>query len=275
MTKILFIIAGLLPLTIIAQVNCNVFKYQKDEYCFKACEHANQGAELPQGSKASQQKFDQAIKLCPTMDYAFFEKSVPYLKNGQFIEWKKLIDQAVNLNPRAHLGYRGWCRYQFLRDYKGAIQDFEKLDSLSDYDIGYSINGDYHLQVARALCYKFSGDRKKAIDIIEQQLITKDYLPMNYDYLHLGVLKFETQDFDGATQWLTKAIAFNDYLAETYYFLALVYKQKGDLGEFMTYMEKAKIFYQKNYRRFDGYTHPADKIYLADIERELASVKKK
>jgi tetratricopeptide (TPR) repeat protein len=256
-----------------AQVNCNVYKFKNDEACYKACEEANAAAELYQGSKESQIKFDKAIKLCPTMDYAYFEKAVPYLKNGDFIAWKKLIDKAVELNPTSHLGYRGWCRYQFLRDYKGAIRDIEQLDSIINYDIGYSINGDYHLQVARALCYKALGDKQKAIAIMEKQLAVEGYTIMPYDYLHLGVLKLETNDLAGAIDYLKKEIAYNDYLAETYYFLGLAYKQQNALADFMTAMEKAKVFYLKGYKRRDVYTHPADKVYLSDIDEELASLK--
>lgn len=274
MKRVSLLFVLVFPLTGAAQMNCNVFKLQDDQPCFKACEEANAAAELYQGSKASQMKFDKAIELCPSMDYAYFEKAVPYLKNGDFIQWKILIDKAVELNPEGRLGYRGWCRYQFLRDYKGAIRDIEKLDSMLNYDIGWSVNGDYHLQVARALCYKALGDRQKAIAIIEEQLAVKDYRPLNYDYLHLGVLKLETNDIAGAIEYLKKQIAYNDYLAETYYFLALAYRQQGDLGEFMTNLEKAKVFYLKGYKRHDFYTHPADKVYLADIERELASIKK-
>ena len=62
------------------------------------------------------------------------------------------MNKAVALDPKEHLPYRGWCRYQFFRDYEGAIQDIERLDSLSKYDIGYSVNAEYHLHIARALC---------------------------------------------------------------------------------------------------------------------------
>ncbi len=199
------------------------------------------------------------------------EKSVPYLKRGDFISWKKLIDKAVALNPREHLGYRGWCRYQFLRDYEGAIRDIEKLDSMTIHDIGYSVNADYHLNIAKALCYKALGQKNKAIEIIENQLAQKDYSPLTYDYFHLGVLKMETGDTDGGIAYLNKSIEFNDYLAEPYYYLGLIYKKQNMISEFKEYMEKAKAYYLKGYKRFDPYTHPMDKIYLADIENELTT----
>lgn len=140
--------------------------------CYEACVTATEG-EAGQGTKASQLQFDKAIELCPSFDYAYFEKAVPYLKRGDFITWRKLIDKAVELNPTGHLGYRGWCKYQFIRDYRGAIRDLEKLDSLTSFDIGYSINGDYQLNIAKALCYKALGQKTKAIEIIENQITQK------------------------------------------------------------------------------------------------------
>jgi len=268
MKRGLFILFIISPLYTYSQPNCNVYKTNNNQPCFEACVTATEG-EAGQGTKASQLQFDKAIELCPSFDYAYFEKAVPYLKRGDFITWRKLIDRAVELNPTGHLGYRGWCKYQFVRDYRGAIKDLEKLDSLISYDIGYSINGDYQLNIAKALCYKALGQKSKAVEIIENQLAQKGYTPMTYDYLHLGVLKMETGDTNGGIEYLKKSIAFNDYLAEPYYYLGLIYKRQNLTKESKENMEKAKTYYLKGYKRFDPYTHPMDKVYLADIEREL------
>ncbi len=269
MIKFSSLVFTIITLNSFAQPNCNVYKMKNDEPCYQACLKASEAAELPQGSRKSQLLFDEAISQCPTFDYAYAEKATPYLKRGDFLTWKKLIDQAVQLNPLGQLGYRGWCRFQFLRDYKGAIADLEKLASLTKFDIGYCQNGDYHLNVAKALCYKALGEKKKAIEIIEKQLVQKDYSPMTYDYLHLGVLKMETGDTQQAIDYLKKSIAYNDYLAEPYYYLGLIYKNQNFKKEFKENMEKAKVYYLKGYKRADPYTHPMDKIFLSDIEREL------
>ncbi|MFN7259933.1 MAG: tetratricopeptide repeat protein [Cyclobacteriaceae bacterium] len=258
-----------LALVAFAEPNCNVYKMENNMTCYEACVLATTGGG-EQGSRKSQEKFDKAIEQCPTLDYAYMEKSVPYLKRGDFVTWKKLIDKAVELNPTLHLGYRGWCRYQFLRDYRGAIKDFERLDTLFPHDIGYSQNGDYQLTIVKALCYSAIGEKGKAIQIIESQLFKKGYSPMVYDYLHLGVLKMETGDLNGGIDFLTKSIALNDYLAEPYYYLGLIYKSKNLKVEYKTAMEKAKAYYLKGYKRFDPYTHPMHKVYLSDIDRELS-----
>lgn len=270
MRKLAFIIVSSVSAGTIAQPNCSVYK--ENEPCFKACEMAVK-AEQYQGARQSQLQFDEAIALCPAFDYAYFEKSVPYLKRGQFIEWKKLIDKAVELNPSQHLGYRGWCRFQFLRDYEGAIADLERLRGLIGPNLGYSVNGDYPLGVALALCYKQLGQKQKAIEIIEAQFQLPNYLTGIYDYLHLGVLKLETGDLPGAVSALEKQIGANDYLAETHYYLAMAYKQMNQTGISRQSLVNAKEFYLKGYKRFDPYTHPVDKVFLSMIEEELSALK--
>jgi tetratricopeptide (TPR) repeat protein len=252
-----------------SQPNCNVFKVKGETKCFDACELAITAANN-QGSWQSQMQFDQAIELCPTFDYAWFEKSVPYLKRGEFITWRKLIDKAVELND-AHLGYRGWCRYQFLRDYQGAIDDIEKLDAIASYDIGYTINGAYHLNIARALAYRGIGQPKKALEIIEEQLASANYSPMTYDYMHAGVTCMELNDDTKALEYFQKSIKYNDYLAEAHYYLGVLYKKNTQHPLAIQEFEKARSQYGRGYRMNDPYTHPMDKIFLSDIERELKS----
>lgn len=256
-------------LTCMGQPNCNMFKWKGDSLCYHACLEATKAIEFEQGSKESQLHFDIAIELCPTLDYAYYEKAVPYLKRGEFNIWKKLIDKAVDLNPTEHLGYRGWCRYQFLRDYTGAIEDFQMLETILPYNLGYSVNGDYHLLVAKALCYEGLGNYAKAISIIETQLSSEKYHPLPYDYFHVGVLKLKSGDYHGAITALMKEIEINDYLADTYFYLAICYKKLLLKKEYASCLQKAKEFYLQGKRRVDDYTEPMDKVYLTDIDQEL------
>ncbi|MCP4441971.1 MAG: tetratricopeptide repeat protein [Aureispira sp.] len=248
-----------------AQPNCEAFKYYGDTTKCEACKKSMEISGHYQFSKEFQEILDESLAIDPTYDYAYRAKSVAYLKSGDFLTWKKLIDKAVEYNTIENLGYRGWCRYQFFRDYEGAIRDIEKLDSLVDYDIGYSANGDYHLNIAKALCYKALGQKKKAVEIIKKQLEVKVGL---YDYLHLGVLYFELGDFDKAEEALDKQLKENK-LTEAKYYLGLLSKELKEQEKALSYFREAKELYLKQYRLFDTYTHPYDKIYLEDIELEL------
>ncbi|WP_312299195.1 tetratricopeptide repeat protein [Chryseobacterium sp.] len=259
----LFLFLIIVNITLKAQVNCNTFD---NENCKKACELVNL-AEPYQGYKQSQIAFDKAIKLCPNFDYAYREKSVPYLKRGDFITWKELIDKAVELNPKNNLAYRGWCKYQFLRDYRAALDDFEAFEKLVGEDyIEYSQNGNYSLKIVKALCYKMIGDTNRAINLIEKQISRKDYTPLLFDFYHLGVLYYEIGNYDKAKEYFDKQIRNNDYYAEPYYFLALIYNRLDDKKQAKLLISKALSYYSDGKFMQDPYTSIMDKVYKKEMK---------
>lgn len=247
-----------------AQPNCEVHK--ENPQCYNACKTAMKAIRYAQGSHQSQVLFDEAIELCPSFAYAYMEKGVPYLKRGAFIQWKKLIDKAVDLEPLAYLGYRGWCRLQFLRDYKGAIRDIEKLKLLSGQDIGHCQNGKYHLEVARGLCYKELGQLEKARDIIKDHLSAAKY-PDLYDYYHLGVIAYDLKDYKAALGYLRKQLDIYE-LAEVHYYLAKTYRILGQQDKHIGHISKSEQLYNDGRSMYDNYAEPIDKIYMSDILKE-------
>lgn len=265
----IFLSSILLPIISFAQ-NCEAYKYYGDTLKYEACRVAMKRAGHYQFSKEYQIALDKSLEIDPTFDRAYFSKSIAYLKSGDFVTWKKLIDKAVQYNPKEHLGYRGWCRYQFFRDYKGAIEDIEKLDSIVDYDIGYSQNGTYHLNIAKGLCYKALGEKEKAIEILEKQvkLNEEENFVGAYDYLHLGILHLETGNLEKAVRTFKKQSKEYE-LAENQYYLAMTFVEMGKQTESNSCLEKAKELYIRNRRMYDNYSNPMDKIYLADIENAI------
>jgi tetratricopeptide (TPR) repeat protein len=256
--------------SVFAQPNCEAYKYYGDTLKYEACNKAIEINGHYQFSKEYQTILDESIEIDPTFDYAYWAKSIAYLKSGDFVTWKKLIDKAVEYNPEGHLGYRGWCRYQFFRDYKGAIKDIERLDSLVSHNIGLSQNGTYHLNIAKGLCYKGIGEKEKAIKIIESQirLNESENFVGAYDYLHLGVLYLETEKFEKAIE-LFKKQSNNSELAENQYYSALAFQKLDKPEEHKSRLEKAKELYIEGRKMYDPYSTPMDKIYLEDIENEL------
>lgn len=254
-----------------AQPNCEAFKYYGDTLKYEACLKAMEIRGHYQFSKEYQMTLDESIEIDSTFDYAYWAKSIAYLKSGDFVTWKKLIDKAVELNPEEHLGYRGWCRYQFFNDYQGTIADLEKLDSLIDYDIGFSQNGRYHLNIARGLCYKALGEMQKAREILETQIRLNEEKNLigYYDYLHLGVLYLESGEVDKAIEAFSKQSQVYE-MAENQYYLALAWQRAGKIEQYRSGLEQARELYIAGTRMMDSYSTPMDKIYLATIDDELA-----
>ena len=243
----------------IAQVNCNAIE---GEDCKKACELYNTASDL-QGSQASQEGFDRAIELCPDFSNAYMEKAVPYLKNGDFATWKILIDKAVALDPKRHLGYRGWCKFQFLRDYKGAVLDLEELKKYYSEDLGRSLNGDYNLDVVKAMSYSALGQKERAVGIIERLLAARGYVKGMFDHYQLGVTYFELGRYDKALENFEKQSKEYDF-AENIYFKSKVSKIRNK--DYLDLKMLALKTYDEGKTMKDVYTHHFNKIYRKQID---------
>lgn len=267
MKYIIFFTFFAVSLKTYGQPNCYAFKYFGDTLKYKACIKAEERYGHYQFSKEYQQALDQSLAIDSTFAYAYRAKSTAYLKSGDFINWKLLMDKAVSLEPENFLAYRGWCRFQFFRDYKGAIDDIERLNTLVE-NPGYSVNGDYHLSIAKALCYKGIGKHDIAIQIIEKQLKKKGYLVGIYDYLHLGVLYYEKGDYKRAITILKLQEQEND-LAENRYYIGLCYKKINEVRQYVENIKMSKEKYLKGSKMFDPYVEQMDKIYLSEIEEQI------
>jgi len=254
-----------------SQDNCNVFLWKGDSCRYNACTFLEESPSYFQLTREYHEIKDQALEICPEYAVVYKHKSTAYLKTGDFVGWKKLIDQAVDLYPEENLDYRGWCRFQFFRDYQGAIDDIERLEDLVDYDIGFCQNGDYHLVIAKGLCYKMIGENEKAIEIIQGQIERDPSSVGLYDYLHLGVLYLENGEYDKALEAFSEQKKYYE-LAECLYYEAMVFKKLEQQAAYETSVQKAHALYTDSQHMIDTYTHHVDKVYLAEIEAELAQM---
>jgi tetratricopeptide (TPR) repeat protein len=229
-----------------------------DTVKYEACIKAMEIFEYYQFSKEYHAILDESIKIDPTFAYSYMKKSQAYLKSGDFITWKKYMDKAVALDPRDNLDYRGLMRFRCFRDYEGAIKDYERYDSLG-FEAG-------HLDMARALCYKAIGQTQKAIKILEVPMNREDYYPGLYDYLHLGVMYLELEEYEKALEAFLKQSEENE-IADNQYYLALT--RKALKRDNINQLKKAKELYIKDKKLHQGYINPMHKIYMEDINREM------
>jgi tetratricopeptide (TPR) repeat protein len=259
-----------------AQPNCLLFP--EESPCRKACKITEIASELSQGSKYSQELFDIAISLCPNMAFAWVEKSVPYLKRGDFATWRRLLDKAVELDPAQYLGYRAGCLFDFLRDYKNALKDLERLEEITGSPlVGHTANGDYDLNIVKAICLRELGLINNSLLTFESCIINKEKndLVGLYDYYHYGVTLYNLKRYNESLIQFEKQVRRYESFAETYYFLGLVNEEKGDRTSAVKYFETSLEKYTKSgYHRKDPYCIMPDQIFLADIQKKLNAFRK-
>ena len=270
MRKLMIIVVSFVSSIASSQYNCDAFKMMGDTCKFEACKYIEKEKKYFQLRKEYHDKYNRALEICPDYHPAYKAKSTAYLKTGDFITWMKLMNKAVELSPLDNLDYRGWCRFQFFRDYKGAIQDIERLQDSVGVNAGFGQNGMYHLNVARALCYKMLGEQTKAIQILEDHL-QNDFMTGLYIQYHLGILYYEEGHFDKALHAFELQTKEYDF-AENEYYKSLAYKALNQLEKQKEAIKKSLVTYKKGVFMNDVYAYQVDKIYLIEVEEEYARV---
>ena len=262
-----------LSLQTYAQSNCSLFTEPNQ---IKACKFYNSVDSLPQGTSMCEQALDSALYYWPGYAEAWHEKSVPYLKRGDFLTWRKYLDKAVSLKPLAFLGARGWCRFKFLRDYKGALRDLKTLDTLTSFNPGQSGDGSYNLYIVMALCAREQGRMTEAFHYfslgIDSVVAHKgpEWIGL-YDYLHRAVTRMRVKDYRGALSDLDNQVKKYAGFAETYYYRGQVLLLMGQKAEAKVAFERSKtLFVSEGYHLTDPYCEMLDEVYLEDIEEALA-----
>ncbi len=267
MNKYLLLYLCLIGFTSKGQQNCSIYT---DSSCNRACKLATLAGTYPQGSRSSQECLDSAIRLCPTMADAWRELSVPYLKRGDFVTWRKYIDKAVALQPARFLDIRGWCRFKFLRDYEGALEDLHKFDSLSHFLSKHTGDGAYSLNIIMALCERELGNYANAAYYFSQGIDStrKDFIGL-FDYLHRAVLKLRQQDYTGALSDLALQEKLCKNYVETSYYKGIAYRSLGKHTQAKKQFKNAARLYKEGFHLTDVYCETLDTVYPSDVEEAL------
>ena len=137
--KIYKLLLFLIVNALYAQPNCNLFLLKNDTLQYKACKLVeNEQNKYYQFDKRFHKIMNEAIEICPYFAYPYREIAAPYVKSGNFLEWKKNIDKAVKYDRKGYLPVRASLRYKFFADYRGVIKDIDSLEHILPDNIGYS-----------------------------------------------------------------------------------------------------------------------------------------
>ncbi len=251
-----------------SQGNCQWFLSKKDTLKYRACILITKNQHrYYQFDTRYHKLMNKATEICPYYAYPYRELAASYVKSGNFLKWKELIDKAVKYEPETYLSVRASLRYKFFADYKGTIKDIDSLKRITSQDIGYTSNGTYHLNIVKGLCLKALGKTDEAIQIIEKQSkIDKDFSMFNY--LHLGVLYMQKKQHNKALLSFEEQVKINN-VADNQYYIGLCYKNLNNTKKAVHHFREALKLYQSGLKMFDGYNELFDQIYLMDINREI------
>jgi len=244
-------------------------KLSIDERRKLSADYTQLAKRLETGSPKYMRILEKAIRINPDNDLAWRELSLPYLYSGMTSEWHKHIQKAIDLNPEAWQGWRGYDKIFYFRDYSGALFDLDVTDTLTKNKVDYLQNTS--VDYLRGLCYFGLENWEKSIEyfnkfVEDERIKVGDKFIDETAFLYLGIIDIENGRFQDAIKQLQRGFKYEDGFAEFHYYLALIYCELGATKQAKAEIEKSKLkFEEENYRRAYRYEN-IRQLYLDDIE---------
>lgn len=192
----------------------------------------------------------------------YMEYSVHLNKAGDFGNGFKYLNKAVELDPKLHLGYRGWIRLRKMRDYNKALVDFDRLDSLTPnfVDAPWGEGIDF----LRGECYFGKKDYQKAIDLFNRNIKNQeeDWADI-HSFVYLGLCEYELGNYEKSIQEFQRALKQTEYVPESYFGMAKAYLKLGEYEKAIENVKKAEN--NIRYKRDDVYNEFLNEIYLSEV----------
>lgn len=215
-----------------------------------------------QGYGLSQSMFDILNWQYPGYSDAYFERSVAFNKCGEYETGFNYLDQAVELEPMHHLGYRGHLKLRFLRDYKAALTDFDRLDMMTPEMVDAPWGED--IDFLRGECYYGLGEYQRALQYFEQSVVNQgaDWVDVQA-FVYQGLCHYQLENYEHAILAYKKGLVEYDTTCEAYFGLAETYLKVGDTINAKHNLKKAQE--SLKYKRNDPYKEFLNEIYEEDL----------
>jgi tetratricopeptide (TPR) repeat protein len=194
---------------------------------------------------------DSALTIDPTNARLWQQKSMPYLKNGDFMSWRKFINKAVDNDPERYLAYRGFCAMIFVKDYESALLDFERIQKLKPSGAVYEM--DHSVDFWRGLCYLELGKLDSARIFMEKSLKyqldlrSAEWAHYN-DFFYLGVIHYELNDITKAQYYMDASLKNYNEFPDAHFYKALILNKLGKSGEALDHLVQIENAWKKKYR---------------------------
>ncbi len=149
-----------------------------------------------------------------------------------------------------------------MRDFKGAVKDFESLYNLTPNFIDAPWGED--IDFVRGEAFYGLKEYQKAIAHFNKSIENQgeEWVDIQ-SYVYLGICESNLGRFDKAIYFYKRAINRSEYACEAHFGLAQVYKKIGETEKAKEHISKAEEYFK--YKRNDPYNEFLNEIYRKDI----------
>ena len=220
------------------------------------------------GSRQSQYFIDKSLKADPTYARAWMRKAEAHIEKGEFAKGFKYLNEAVELEPIEHLGYRGCAKLYYLHDMEGALKDLIELDSLTPNftDAPWGRDIYYTMGVAE----KGRGDLLKALMYFTRSIYNttrekgEDWVDVKV-FLYRGITLLEMDNPEMAIADFDKCIFYFDKFMEAHYYKGIAFLKLGQCEKACEYFKKAKKHHDAGYSYANQMYSMVEEVLVEDI----------
>jgi len=230
---------------------------------------------IAKGSPQNMRLLEKALRLNPLNDQAHYELSIPYLYSGLYEKWNLHISKAIELNPEAWQGWRGYSKLFYFRDFGGALFDLDATDNLTIDKTDYIEN--MSVDFLRGLCYLGLKNHIKASEYFKRYILKESETIGNQfvderAFIYGGIIYNYEKEYEKAIEYFDRAILYKPEIAD-----ASFHKSKSLLA--LGKAELAQVEIRKARKLFEdgkfmkGYYYEAiEQIYVSDLEQMEAQL---
>lgn len=196
--------------------------------------------------KEYQDCLDAGLKKDSTIAYLWQQKAMPYFKAKKYEIGMPLLDKAVYYDSQRWLAYRGFIKCIFVKNYKGAIIDFEEC--LKKQANGYEMDHSYSFYIG--LSYLQLNEFIKANEIFQKDILAQEKKFGNAHHLDLfyyGITKYEQGKWEEAIIEFDKSLKEYSNFSDAQFYKAICLSRIGKKEEAIQVMEKSRNDFKNGY----------------------------
>lgn len=219
-----------------------------------------------------QMYLDSALLIEPENAYLWQQKSMPNFKSGKYYDGMRFLNKAIQYDSIAYLGYRGFMKCIFMKDYTNALTDLKAiykkrpLEHIMDHSYPFWIGISY-----LKLNQLDSADYYLGLSV--NNALMKDKDAVHYvDWFYWGLIKSKQKSHKVALIYFDKAIALNSNFPDVEYYKATILLQTHQKEGARALLLQAKANIANGYRMNEDnevYTNYPYQVTTVDIDELL------
>ncbi|MBA3827535.1 MAG: hypothetical protein H0X33_01220 [Taibaiella sp.] len=236
-------------------------------------------AHLNYNSAEWQSAADSALMIDSTVGFIWQLRSMPYFKDGDYGSGMQYLPKAAQYNPVSSLPYMAFMKCIFMKDYEGAIRDFQESKQ-KGYGIGLM---DHSYDFFLGICYMELDSLNLAQQYLQASIAATVKHPgenwVHYnEWFYMGMLWYKKHQYPLAIPYFEMSLKQYDGYPPALFYKAQALAQKGNKTEALQLLEQAKVNIAKGIHSTednDFYVNYPYTIYAGDVEELITVLGKK